>query len=551
MMHMNPSSYRSRPSALRSPSVAFRLGTLAAFGTLGLCASGCGQHFDLGEIAQRLELEDASDPVAIGGRVLFETRDDLDVIVEAASVAPSFTATSQPIALGDVDGDGFGDWIQGDTLFYGTPRPEGRVLQAGVRARFRFELLGNGNFEAAGDVNGDGLADILFGSEQLRYIASAPSQPEPRFLAPRAPAARLVLGSRERLSGDVDLASIGVAFGEPDPLSSRFADELASDTPDSYARQESRLRSLGDLDGDGFADFALTTAFFYVVESLSPEFPGLVISEEVRREAITTLHYGASDVAALAEPAAWLDADVRWSAAGDLDADGRREALWTHPSGYFILPGRAQRHQGELTLDGALAIDGITPQIFYYDDSPRGASLGDLDGDGFDDLALSAVPVAPTPFDVEAPLHLFYGAPDLLAGPLAEDDASAIIETRLTAWLSALGDWNGDGRSDLLLQQTLWADSGDPHAEGPLAVRALLLPGEASRFSGKYLVPQHDGGAMPSAEGTSPYDISAVPAGDLDADGFDDLFVIATPGTRDFELGIEYGRPAPMIVNLR
>jgi len=514
---------------------------------LALAASGCGRQFDLGEITQSLD-EDGSGPAAassqpLEGTVLLSSADDLDVTVSGATAWPPAPTTDiLPIALGDIDGDGLGDWIQGATLLYGAPRPEGTTLEIGDKARFVFD--GDGTFRAAGDVNGDGLNDILFGAEQTVWAASNELEPV-REWPVQQPPARLVLGRPERFRDDVELASIGVAFGDRDALVARFAGEFTSDLPDSFARQATLLEPLGDIDGDGFADFVSTTALVYTHYQIEGD--RLVGDIDVRGERVSYVHRGQADLTALAVPRARLDANVRWARAGDVDGDGLGDVIWSTLEAFALLSGRDLAAGGELEVAQAVRVEGIAPNL-YEEDSASDAltgALGDLDGDGSDDFALNAQVVITSPTDVSTPWLLYYGGRDLLQRPVARERVGAVFETELYSTIKAIGDWDDDGHADLILSRDLWLDRTDWGASLPDGREAVLLRGGAERFSGNYFMSPER--AELDGQATL-VDLVPTPAGDLDGDGFADLFLKGLYANSAIDLGIVYGAPLPLTV---
>jgi hypothetical protein len=509
---------------------------------LAMAASGCGQHFDLGEIRRALDEDppNAEDARAFELTPLMTGVEDLDVRVE--NVTSPGGALGRPTPLGDVDGDGFGDWFALDTLYYGGPRPQGDTLDPTERARFVIGPCEWFDVVAAGDVNGDGIADILLsGCGTPVWTAAYPPDVDPELSPIQGPAALLILGSRERLTGDVGASVGSIAFGDRDQLADRFAAERARNEPGSSAFQKTSLRALGDLDGDGLSDFSVTTSYVFSTQHPDSKWPGQSITDAVVA-AVTYVHYGAPDIAAVATPAARLDAQVELWPLGDLDGNGAREVLLSTAEQYLVLPGPPARLHGDITLAQALPIYGIQPDGFGTT-RPMHADVGDFDADGYADLLLGQFDDSDASHEFETN-HLFYGGPGLLDGPLSVADAAATFVAPNALFMrsfSPLGDFNGDGYPDLLVDDFVWPADGDIMHDLASVRRAALLRGTAARFAGTYTVPTR------SAQ-VKPYDSYPdlaklfIPAGDLDGDGYDDLF--ATFGYDERGVyGIKYGHP--------
>ena len=327
---------------------------------------------------------------------------------------------------------------------------------------------------SAGDVNGDGIYDVLIGA---RY-------------------------------GGADMqGQVYVFFGSTSGLSS---------TPDVTASGEEESSHFGayvdaadDIDGDGFGDFVVG-AYGYGEGSTGRAygFLGPVTAGVVPEPAFTV------DASAEGDYAGW-----RINGVGDTNGDGYADVVVTSPanSDYVDNAGAAALFLGPVT--GALALaDG---HAFLYGaadgDWTGGASSapGDVNGDGFDDLCISAE-TATVSSSSEGEVYVVFGPVtgevDLAA------DADLIIqgveEGDTIGWGSGAGDTNGDGYADVLVS-SVYRDS---EAGG-----AWLVLGPAS---GTLAVTGADALIEGAAGEQVGYSVDA--SGDLDQDGSDDI-VIGAP----------------------
>lgn len=142
---------------------------------------------------------------------------------------------------------------------------------------------------------------------------------------------------------------------------------------------------------------------------------------------------------------------------------------------------------------------------------------GDLNGDGFDDLAVGATAIGK--------VYLFQGGVSWAATSLAEADANAvIIEKAAFDWLgtsmSSSGDFNNDGYDDLAVS-AFGAGSSLPHS-GAVYIFNGLSSGIASCDMSTGCLPN----ATITGAHASDYIGSGVGnAGDINGDGYDDLLV--------------------------
>jgi hypothetical protein len=266
----------------------------------------------------------------------------------------------------DVDGDGVGDLIVG--------RAGSAEIYRGSASglTLRTTLTGAGSFggavAGAGDVDGDGYGDVLVGAPAevsawlFRGSAAGVSA---------APAATL-RGGRVGAAGDVDADGyadvVACAPGGPALLYRGSPAGLAAPVPLLDPRPAGAgtfghaCAGVGDLDGDGYADLAVT--------AVAGELQAIVFYGGPRGPRATTTIISAG-------PAAGHQGDdLAVGPAGDVDGDGQSDLLVAGPAGLRL-------HRG--------AVGGVggVPAITVAGPLGAAAALGDVDGDGDGDLAVA------------------------------------------------------------------------------------------------------------------------------------------------------------------
>jgi hypothetical protein len=391
-------------------------------------------------------------------------------------------AALAPVATGDVNGDGFSDLVVGAPGFDGSSTDAGAVYllpgsptgpgtatwtQLGAQAG---EALGT--HVAVVDVDGDGYADVVAGAPEYDGAAGLD-----------AGRVRVHAGSAVGVAAAASFLLEGVAAGDG------FG--VVSDA--------------GDVNGDGFGDVLIG----------APNAEGSVSVEA--DEGVVSLHLGSAT--GLTALAAWsfesdsanAGAGTAVAGLGDVNGDGYDDFAVGAP-GFAADAGRVWVFPGGAGGPGAAIWTG-NGAIAGAEFGAALARAGDVDGDGFADLAVGA------PGDgtsAEGSVSIFFGS---TMGP---SGTASFVETggRASAALGsalASADVNGDAFGDLVLGAPGW-DVGGP---GQGQAR-LLLGSSTGPLSGTWTVLGGAGDGL----GTR------LAGGDLDGDGYGDL-VVCSPGAGD------------------
>ena len=345
-------------------------------------------------------------------------------------------------------------------------------------ARLSGENLGdNAGFSVsgAGDLNGDGLGDIIVGAYGANSYAGA---------------AYVVLGP---VSGDLSLADADA--------------KLTGEATNDYAGAS--VAGVGDVDGDGLDDVLVGARGAPAGNSYAG------VTYLVLGPVSGTWSLSAADAALTGEDTeAYSGASV--SGAGDVDGDGLDDIIigaYGESAGgaAYLLMGpitTASLSAADVKLSGENADDRAGLAV---------SNAGDVNGDGLDDILVGAY-IDSTGGE---------GATYLLLGPVSNSGSLSAAEAKYTGTTNSGGsgsavsgaqDVNGDGLDDILIGAV-----GENLSTGTDGAAYLIL-GYASGTSSL-----SSADARLTAEGVSSgndkvgYSLSD--AGDVDSDGRDDILI--------------------------
>lgn len=473
------------------------LGFAVVVSAFALAAQGCSKTYSIaksgeaGAPATQVEHEPVKLPSVITGN---------------RAADPIF---NHPI-LGDVDGDGFDDFLLQVSsapqaldvgpsftqvyLFYGRAAFPAQFTIADADAEFE-----SAGFSAAGlgDINGDGLADFSLGTRR---------------------GCNLVFGSNTRYAGKYAPGAVGTTWSGP----LREGAEIAAPTM-------TIPRAAGDVNGDGADDLWLTVTGNEEASALQGYPQGYLVlghagiwesgEWDTRWAAMT---FGTERVMLGGD----VDLPLLDASAADLDGDGFSDLLLTGQNTTYVFYGRADLPS---ELGAARADAALQRAIGFQIDA-----LADLDGDGMDELAISN----------GLTLAITYGSRARLRGmtALAADLTIRSLDTSPPVGIvtAATGDLDGDGAAELVISaRTSEGSVADAIPSTKLLYtlrnRGMRALGEQvlSALETRPLGPETDFGAIKS-ERIALYDnreVSLSLSGDIDGDGASDILTEGAEGT--------------------
>ncbi|SDE44097.1 Por secretion system C-terminal sorting domain-containing protein [Dyadobacter soli] len=383
---------------------------------------------------------------------------------------------------GDVNGDGYADFMVGARYYQVTQPNEGAVFLYYGNHTKNFPIrnavftgdqgdawLGSA-VASAGDVNGDGYSDIVIGA----YAYNNGQTDE---------------GTALIFHGGGLTGHTTAKNAVPDSVSGR--------------RMGSAVANAGDINADGFDDIIVTA-------------PGIDQFTSGR----TCIVYGSAE--GIRPP--WYNMPQKLvtipfgrsvAAAGDVNGDGYADVVIGNPSPTNALNGGEVR----VYFGAAAGIDTINFQVMK---EPLGGTMygiavggaGDLNGDNYADVVVGATKYK-VGNEIRGAAYVYYGSgtglgvvPKILPGK--HNNAS------MGASVSGLGDTNGDGFGDLIVG-------------APTANTIATQGGSAWIYYGSLTGVENSNTYFKNDNAYVHFGTSVAAAGDVNGDGFNDA-VIGLPG---------------------
>lgn len=355
---------------------------------------------------------------------------------------------------GDINGDGFDDVVVGaifgerggpDTgqayvIFGQAGATRANIDLASLAASDGFTIIGDGRFgrtggavSGAGDINGDGIDDLIVGS------------PTASIDEPYTGAAHIIFGQSGATRADIDLGSFSGADG--------FV--IIGDVEDDEAGFS--VSNAGDVNGDGIDDIAIGAPFNFSGATRSGVVYIIFGQSGATRTSIDLTSLSATEGFRIFGDTTDDFAGWSVSGAGDINGDGFDDVIVGAPKGAdggldageaYVIFGKAGTTRANIDLTSLAREDGliIVGGGIGFQLGHSVSAAGDVNDDGIDDLLVGEL-VGGTGGFASGHAYIIYGnrnfgAPLSITGTAAGETLTGTAADELI---------NGLGGNDVLL----------------------------------------------------------------------------------------------------
>jgi hypothetical protein len=505
---------------------------------------------------------DACDDVIIGapGATIFEPGDGAAyvyhghfggpsigfdwVAYDAGSVAGEAQFGAAVAWAGDVDGDGFDDVVVGAPGWSGVNTQEGAIFlykgssggldfnPAWSRSSHQDDARMGHAVSGVGDVNGDGLSDIVSGSVWSDDLGFTDNGRIDLWLGHSgAP-----VGSNWSYRPPLDSAHFGWSIGPAGDVNGDGLADFIVGAPDyrtspslgsegrasvfygrwnglpvagpswtaeggqAFANLGNSVSGAGDVNGDGYSDVIVGLSGFD--------------DPNVNSGAARVFHGGAAGLKATADTSltgqGFADFAYCVAGAGDVNMDGYSDVIIGAP---LYDNGQTDEGAAFIYMGSGSGLQTTPANVFEGNqaNSQFGssvASAGDFDGDGVQDVVVGAY-AYDNPAANSGAVYVYRGGIDGMSGQ--RWDVGPVQANALAGWsVAGAGDVNGDGKSDIVFGAPSW--DGPTADEGAgFVVYGGSSPAAATQF----------GAGLGSSFHQMGQNVAGV--GDVNGDGFSDV----------------------------